>query len=165
MKRFIPKTSMWVWFVLGGLVLSAFGQMDRLTKLNAQAETLKQDLAEVEKEIKQLTTGEAEDQLLVEGRQKFEMFCMTCHFYKPKPGNMLAPPVFAIRSHYLQTHANEKEFREAITAYASSPSEEKSLMPGAIMRFKIMPPIPVGTENLKAITHFLYHTDFSRPGC
>ena len=103
----------------------------------------------------------SETESLVElGKSKFELICMACHKYEHGP-NMLAPPAFAIQMHYEGRYGDdENAFRKAIVDWAKSPDEKKALMPGAIRKFKLMPPLPLPDADLDAIAAYLFHTNF-----
>lgn len=102
-----------------------------------------------------------ETQTLVSlGKEKFELMCMACHKYEHGP-NMLAPPAFAIQMHYQERYGeDETGFRKAVVDWAKAPDEQRTLMPGAIRKFKLMPPLPLPDADLDAIAAYLFHTDF-----
>ncbi|MBK1879892.1 c-type cytochrome [Pelagicoccus mobilis] len=100
------------------------------------------------------------DELVSLGKSKFELMCMACHKYEHGP-NMLAPPAFAVQMHYENRYGeDEKAFRKAIVDWAKSPDPKKALMPGAIRKFKVMPPLPLPDADLDAIAAYLYHSNF-----
>lgn len=77
---------------------------------------------------------------------------------------MLAPPIFAVADHYKQTHGDDRQaFIDAIVQWTKNPSEEKTLMPGAVTRFKLMPPFPIPDPDAKAVATFMFETDFTIP--
>ena len=103
-------------------------------------------------------------EMVAQGRAKFELFCMVCHKYDQEEP-MLAPPIFAVADHYNQNYGDDKEaYIEAIVQWTKNPSEEKTLMPGAVRRFKLMPPFPIPDPDVKAIATFMFETDFTIPG-
>ena len=102
-------------------------------------------------------------ELVNQGRAKFELFCMVCHKYDQEEP-MLAPPIFAVADHYKQTHGDDRQaFIDAIVQWTKNPSEEKTLMPGAVTRFKLMPPFPIPDPDAKAVATFMFETDFTIP--
>ncbi|EDY80781.1 Cytochrome c subfamily, putative [Verrucomicrobiia bacterium DG1235] len=101
------------------------------------------------------------DPIIEIGKTKFEQICIACHQYE-RSGTMLAPPAFAIQTHYKDAYgSDETAFRQAIVNWAKAPDASKTLMPGAIARFKIMPPLPLPDEDLDAIAAYLYSAAFT----
>lgn len=93
------------------------------------------------------------------GKQLFQQFCGACHSIMPdkaKRGKMIAPPMMGVVRHYKKAYPKKNDFVKAIINWAEKPEKSKSLMPGAIQKFKIMPPMPAGKENLQKIAEYLY---------
>ncbi len=92
--------------------------------------------------------------------------CFVCHFEKPdlsKKDHMIAPPMERIQAHYKPAYNSEEDFVKAITNWVKHPSEDKAMMPGAIRKFNLMPPLSISDSNLKLIAKALYRTDFGNP--
>lgn len=101
------------------------------------------------------------DPLYQQGKTKFEQICVACHKYE-QTDTMIAPPVFAIQMRYQNAYGtDEAAFRKAIVEWAKSPDENKSHMPGAITKFKLMPPLPLPDVDLDAIAVYLYRADLT----
>lgn len=99
--------------------------------------------------------------LIATGKTKFEQTCIACHAYT-RSDTMIAPPAFAIQTHYKSTYgADETAFRQAIVDWAKAPEASKSIMPGAIAKFKVMPYLPQADEDLNAIAAYLYSAAFT----
>ena len=89
--------------------------------------------------------------------------CYLCHFEKPDPSKkdlMIAPPMLRIQEHYKPTYPNKTEFVNAIVAIVKNPSLEKTLMPGAVKKFKLMPRLIYDDEELRLIAEAIYDYDF-----
>ncbi len=89
--------------------------------------------------------------------------CYMCHFEKPDPSKrdqMIAPPMLKIQEHYKPTYSNKDEFVNAIMAIVKNPSEEKTLMPGAVKKFKLMPKLIYDDIELRLIAETIYDYDF-----
>tara|TARA_R110002050_G_scaffold281956_1_gene429602 strand:- start:14180 stop:14974 length:795 start_codon:yes stop_codon:yes gene_type:complete len=98
-----------------------------------------------------------------EGYKLMANKCYICHFEKPDPAKMnqmIAPPMLRIKEHYLPNYQNKEDFIKAITDIVSNPSEEKTLMPGAIKKFKLMPKLIYNQDELKLIAETIYEYDF-----
>jgi mono/diheme cytochrome c family protein len=97
------------------------------------------------------------------GREKFKVYCMSCHQFEMGP-QMVAPPIFAVKNHYLQVHPEKVDFVRSVKTWVPAPTIEKSLMPGAVRRFNLMPPLALPEEDLEAIATFLYEANLREPG-
>ncbi len=105
------------------------------------------------------TTGNAS--LIENGKTKFEQICIACHKYE-RTDTMIAPPAFGIQMRYKNAFgSDETAFRQAIVNWAKAPEARKSHMPGAIQKFKLMPPLPLPDEDLDAIAAYLYSAAFT----
>lgn len=101
--------------------------------------------------------------VLSEGQTQYEAFCTSCHKYERGGGGMLAPPVFAVADHYQKAYPNREDRIAAIVDFVKSPTKERSVMPGAVRNFNLMPPMPLPDDFLRPIAEFLADTDFSKP--
>lgn len=89
--------------------------------------------------------------------------CYTCHFEKPdfvKREEMISPPMLRIKEHYKPAYTNKIEFINAIVTFVKEPSSEKTLMPGAVKKFKIMPKMIYDDDELRLIAETIYDYDF-----
>jgi len=102
-------------------------------------------------------------ELTSKGYELMKQKCFICHFEKPDPSRrdqMLAPPFLRIQEHYKPTYPNKEEFITAIMAIINNPSEEKTLMPGAVKKFNLMPKLVYDQEELRLIAEVLYDIDY-----
>jgi mono/diheme cytochrome c family protein len=97
------------------------------------------------------------------GKLKFNTFCTACH--KPNfETPMVAPPIAMVKDHYKQFYKDDKgAFIKAIVAWVKAPNTEKTLMPGAVRNFNIMPPFPLPDADLTAIATYLFEADIPQP--
>jgi len=89
--------------------------------------------------------------------------CFICHFEKPDPSRrdqMLAPPFLRVQEHYKPTYPKKEEFISAVMAIINNPSEENTLMPGAVKKFNLMPKLIYNQEELRLIAEALYNIDY-----
>lgn len=85
--------------------------------------------------------------------------CFTCHNPDLDIENRIAPPMFKVRNHYFDTTIKKEEFIKNIVLFASNPSEEIAIMPGAIRNFGLMPKQPFKEDDLKFIAEYIYEND------
>ena len=90
------------------------------------------------------------------GKQLFQQHCASCHGTPTAGQRRIAPPIFAVKNHYLAVHNEELTFVSAIEEWVSNPVEENSLMKGAIRHFNLMPKIEVPEDDVTQIAEYIY---------
>ena len=89
--------------------------------------------------------------------------CYICHFEKPDPSKkdqMIAPPMLRVQEHYKPTFPTKADFVDAVVAIVKNPSLEKTLMPGAVKKFNLMPKLIYDEAELQLIAETMYDYDF-----
>lgn len=104
-----------------------------------------------------------EEALLSQGFQLLEANCFSCHSPNAGHEDRIAPPMEAVKRHYITENTTQEEFVEALTRFVENPSEDLSRMPGAIRRFGLMPKMNFSQEQLQAIAHYIYQTELEAP--
>ena len=99
------------------------------------------------------------------GKQLYKTHCEVCHGVS---GGMdmkkrIAPPIAGVRRHYLASHPDKDSFVMVITDWVNKPEAGKSLMPGAVRRFDIMPPLSLAREDVEKIASYIYEGDIEKP--
>ena len=97
-----------------------------------------------------------------DGKSLFESLCMSCHVVSGQP--TIAPPVFGMKNHVMQAYPGREDFINYIVLQVKQPDASRSLMPGAVRRFGVMPPLSYPEEQVREIAAFLFDTDFKMPG-
>ena len=134
-----------------------------VAELQATVQKLEARVTELERQTETDPSEAKPTEALSIGQQKFEAICMACHKYQ-RGQPMLGPPVFAVQDHYNRGYEDDAEWIQAVVDYVKKPTEEASLMPGARIKFGIMPALPLPDEDLKQIADFLRHADLQKPG-
>jgi mono/diheme cytochrome c family protein len=98
-----------------------------------------------------------------EGLELMKTSCFSCHSPKEDFENRLAPPMIAIKRHYITEGVSKKEFVKAVTAFVQKPTVEKSKMPNAVKRFGVMPAMAFSEEQLRKIAEYIYDADIEKP--
>lgn len=111
------------------------------------------------------TTREAERNVVQNSRGYLLMQqkCYICHTETPAPsssGQMIAPPMVNIQEHYKPSFPDKEEFINAMVSFIQKPSEEKTLMPGAVKKFNLMPVLIYDETELRLIAASIYEFDF-----
>lgn len=89
--------------------------------------------------------------------------CYSCHRPQGGPDDRLAPPMIAVKEHYLRHYEDKAAFVAAMVAFVQAPSREKAHMPGAVEKFGLMPAMPLGEEKLAALAGYIYDAELERP--
>lgn len=97
-----------------------------------------------------------------EGKSLADKYCVACH--AASGGSMrVAPPLFAVRKHYINAFDDEADFIDAMVDFIRHPDTSKSLMPKAVKSFGLMPGLSYSEEKLRAIAEYLYHEEPPAP--
>lgn len=100
------------------------------------------------------------------GEKLFKDNCAVCHGVAAGGMDMtkrIAPPIAAVRLHYIDTYPDETSFVKAVSSWVQKQENSRSLMPGAIQKFKIMPPLAIVEEDAKKIAAYIYAGDIEKP--
>ncbi|PIQ16062.1 MAG: cytochrome c family protein [Flavobacteriales bacterium CG18_big_fil_WC_8_21_14_2_50_32_9] len=87
--------------------------------------------------------------------------CFTCHNPNLEIEKRIAPPWFKVRQHYYDDETSKEDFIAAISNFINNPTEENSIMPGAVRNFGLMPKMSFKEGDLKIIASYLYDNDIS----
>ena len=98
------------------------------------------------------------------GRDLFREHCVACHKPRGPVADRAAPPMFAVKRHYLPFYASKDAFVEAVADWVKAPNKQNALMPGAVRRFGLMPEMDLSEEHLRKIAEYVFEADFAAPG-
>ena len=70
---------------------------------------------------------------IAEGFQLMEANCYSCHSPNASHENRAAPPMEAVKRHYIKNGTTQEEFTKDLIAFLNDPSEEKSKMKGVCL--------------------------------
>lgn len=87
--------------------------------------------------------------------------CFPCHNPDLEIETRIAPPMFKVREHYLSDSITKGDFTNSIWKFVQNPSEELSIMPGAVNNFKLMPKQDFNENDVRAIAAYIYDNDIS----
>ena len=87
-------------------------------------------------------------------QQLWEQRCGVCHSLNPPP--KIGPPVRGIVMHYRSTHQTREAFVNAVSSWVTHPQKERSLIPQAIEKFGIMPPLAYDAGELRQIAGWMW---------
>jgi cytochrome c551/c552 len=87
--------------------------------------------------------------------------CFVCHNPDMKAETRLAPPMHMVRQHYYTTEISKAEFVDQITNFVMNPTAEKSVMPGAVRNFGLMPKSVFEESEVKIIAAYIFDNDLA----
>ncbi len=93
------------------------------------------------------------------GSLLFHGNCITCHF---ETKTVSAPSVINIKQKYITAFAKKEDFVEYMSAWVHKPKEETSIMLEAVNKHGLMPELGFDIDALRAISAYIYETDFSK---
>lgn len=107
-----------------------------------------------------------------EGKQAFELICKSCHADPGKNHSLVdkdkkrqAPPMAAVKKHYLRAYPQQEDFANAIATWVSDPREDKALLIHAVGNHGVMLGKKTDETTLKKIGAYIYQADLGKPGC
>ena len=106
---------------------------------------------------------ESEVLAVAEGFSLMESSCFTCHSPNASLESRIAPPMEAIKKHYIQENTSLETFTKALITFIHNPSVENSKMPGAVDRFGLMPKISFSEAEIRKMAQYIYHTELEKP--
>lgn len=96
-----------------------------------------------------------------DNRDNFESLCQSCHVAQGRPA--VAPPAFAV-AHHVKAEVSERQaFIEWVLHWVQSPDVERSMMPGAVRRFGLMPRLNYREGQIRSAAAYLYDNPWQRP--
>jgi len=96
------------------------------------------------------------------GKRIMELECYSCHDPKASMAKRIAPPMEAIKRHYIDSGVTKEEFTEDLIRWVNDP-ETETKMPGAHKKFGPMPYIPNPDDAVAQIADYIYDNELERP--
>lgn len=118
---------------------------------------------EDKKSVTQSDTPQPVSTILAEGFTLLESNCFSCHSPNASMESRIAPPMIAIKKHYINESTTEEAFTRDLKAFLNQPTEENSKMPGAIERFGLMPLMNFSEAEISKIAHYIFNTELEQP--
>lgn len=100
---------------------------------------------------------------IAEGFSLLETSCFSCHSPNASMDSRIAPPMIAIKKHYVKENTSEEAFANDLIRFLNNPAAENSKMPGAIERFGLMPKMNFSEADIQKIAHYIYNTELEKP--
>lgn len=97
------------------------------------------------------------------GKKLMETNCYVCHSPTASHDNRLAPPMIAIKKHYIDSNTTKEQFTQEMLSWIENPSKENAKLFGAVKRFGVMPKTPYPTEVIEQIADYMYDYEIEQP--
>lgn len=97
------------------------------------------------------------------GKKLMEINCYVCHNPKAAEESMIAPPMIAVKMHYISEDTTKEEFVAAMVEWSKNPSVESSKMPGAVKKFGLMPYQFYPENNIRQIAEYMFDNEIEAP--
>lgn len=97
------------------------------------------------------------------GKKLMEKNCNVCHSPTASHNNRVAPPMVAIKRHYISSETTKEEFIASIQNFIKNPTEETAKLHGAVKRFGVMPKQAYPEKTIKQIAEYLFENDIEKP--
>ncbi len=97
------------------------------------------------------------------GKQLMENNCYACHNPKTSENSMIAPPMSAVKMHYIFEDTSKEEFIEAMVEWSKNPSKETSKMPDAVKKFGLMPYQFFPEKTIQQIADYMFDNEIEEP--
>ncbi|HPQ22271.1 MAG TPA: DUF3365 domain-containing protein [Saprospiraceae bacterium] len=98
-----------------------------------------------------------------EGFDIIKQNCIQCHANNNTFTKMIAPPLAAVKEHYLENVDNEADFVKNMSDFLVSPNIMNSRMPNAVEKFGIMPTLGYDRNQYEAIARYIYNAELEKP--
>ncbi|WGH75187.1 DUF3365 domain-containing protein [Tenacibaculum tangerinum] len=101
--------------------------------------------------------------MIPEGKKLLETHCFVCHNPTTPHEERVAPPMIAIKTHYIDEGTSEEDFTNDFLQFLQNPTKEKAKMKGAVRKFGVMPYQKFNDTDLKKIASYLYNYQIEEP--
>ena len=112
---------------------------------------------------KNIKITSAEKVTIPPGKKLLETKCFVCHNSSTPNDERVAPPMIAIKAHYIGENTSEEEFTNNFLNFVLNPTKENAVMRGAVKRYGIMPYQKFEEQDLKKIANYLYNYKIEEP--
>jgi cytochrome c553 len=89
--------------------------------------------------------------------------CFSCHSPKGAHDARIAPPMVAIKKHYIDEETTLDAFSADLIAFVQNPSAASSKMPGAVEKFGVMPKMEFSEKDLLDIAAYIFESELEEP--
>ncbi len=108
-------------------------------------------------------TSQAELNTQHPGKTLMETNCYVCHNPTTSQDERLAPPMIAIKKHYISSSTKKEDFVTKMKEWIKNPTNENAKMFGAVKRFGVMPKQHFAEETIEKIADYMFENTIEEP--
>lgn len=97
------------------------------------------------------------------GKKLLKINCYVCHSPTASEEDRIAPPMIAVKKHYLMGGISKEDFIKSIQDFMKNPNAEDAKMYGAVKRFGVMPKANYPEGTITQIADYIYDNDIEQP--
>ena len=97
------------------------------------------------------------------GKKIMENKCYVCHNPTTAHEDRIAPPMIAIKKHYISQNTSKEEFIDAMQNWIKNPTEENAKMYGAVKKFGVMPKQYFSEKDIQQISEYMFDNEIEQP--
>lgn len=109
---------------------------------------------------KKITTQNSSE---YKGKKLMETNCYVCHSPTASEESRIAPPMIAIKKHYIGDKTTKEEFIKSMQNWIKFPTQQNAKMYGAVKRFGLMPKQGYPEETIKLISEYMFDNEIEKP--
>ncbi|WP_233862135.1 Tll0287-like domain-containing protein [Tenacibaculum piscium] len=132
-------------------------QSEKKLKQKAKQEIKQEEVAKISEKENSKTIKEHE------GKKLLETKCFVCHNISASHEGRIAPPMIAVKAHYIQENTKKEDFIAEFTSFVTNPTEEKTKMRGAVKKFGVMPKQVFDKKDIEKIANYLFDYKIAEP--
>ncbi len=105
-----------------------------------------------------------DDQISEEVLSALMITCYVCHNPRIKAeSDVIAPPLVAVKYMYKNKFPEKQLFVDKVTDFVMEPNNQKALMQGPVMRFGVMPDMPLNEQQVRKIASYIFDNEIEEP--
>ncbi|PQJ77163.1 c-type heme family protein [Polaribacter glomeratus] len=97
------------------------------------------------------------------GKKLMQTNCYVCHSPTAAQENRIAPPMIAIKKHYIKENTTKAAFVKSMQDWIKNPTKENAKMYGAVKRFGLMPKQAFPEETIQQIAAYMFDFEIEQP--
>lgn len=102
-------------------------------------------------------------ELAMQGEKLLSSYCYQCHDPKMSEEDILAPPMIAVKNHYIMEETTREDFVADLVLWMSKPRVENSKMPDAIEKWGLMNHQVYPDSVVIGIAKYIYDNKIEEP--
>lgn len=97
------------------------------------------------------------------GKRITKQLCVSCHNPSASENDRIAPPLVAIKAHYITKNTTKEAFIAELKSFLKKPAKDKAKLRGAVKRFGVMPLTPLTDKQIEQVGEYLYDYEIPEP--